>query len=180
MPTERYGQRPLPHMYVPFSQRQLADCLLGRGEEMVQVVQSNVPIQSALPRVLVVDDNEVNRRVACGYLRKLGFSCDIAEDGQQALDAVKTNPYGMVFMDCQMPVMDGYESTRAIREYLQGKPLPIIAVTANAMEGDREKCLDAGMDDYLAKPLRKDTLYKMVEHWLNPVQAQALGNRPSA
>ena len=180
VPTERYGQRPLPHMYVPFSQRQLADCLLGRGEEMVQVVQSNVPIQSALPRVLVVDDNEVNRRVACGYLRKLGFSCDIAEDGQQALDAVKTNPYGMVFMDCQMPVMDGYESTRAIREYLQGKPLPIIAVTANAMEGDREKCLDAGMDDYLAKPLRKDTLYKMVEHWLNPVQAQALGNRPSA
>ncbi len=86
----------------------------------------------------------------------------------------------MVFMDCQMPVMDGYEATRAIRDHLQGQPLPIIAVTANAMEGDREKCLNAGMDDYLAKPLRRDSLQKVVEHWLSPQQARALENHPSA
>ena len=181
VPTERYGQRPLPHLYVPFSQRQLADCLLGHGEDQVNIATTaGVSPKLSLPKVLVVDDNEVNRRVACGYLRKLGFSCDIAEDGQQALDAVKEHNYGLVFMDCQMPVMDGYEATRAIRDYLAGKPLPIIAVTANAMAGDREKCLKAGMDDYLAKPLRKDSLEKVVLHWLSPAHAQTLGNRPSA
>lgn len=96
----------------------------------------------------------------------MGFTCDIAENGQQALDAVKDNPYLMVFMDCQMPVMDGYEATRQIRRWLDGRPLPIIAVTANAMEGDREKCLSAGMDDYLAKPLRRDSLESTITRWL--------------
>ncbi|WP_290575866.1 response regulator [Ketobacter sp.] len=180
VPTERYGQRPLPHLYVPFSQRQFADCLLGRGEEQAHATSPGVSQNVPLPKVLVVDDNEVNRRVACGYLRKLGFSCDIAEDGLQALEAVKEHHYGLVFMDCQMPVMDGYEATRAIRDVLDGKALPIIAVTANAMEGDREKCLQAGMDDYLAKPLRKDSLQQVVMHWLSPQQAQAVANRPSA
>ncbi|MCP5019318.1 MAG: response regulator [Ketobacter sp.] len=180
VPTERYGQRPLPHLYVPFSQRQLVDCMMGRGDDFITVVQSGVAVKASLPQVLVVDDNEVNRRVACGYLRKLGFSCDIAEDGQQALEAVKRQRYGMVFMDCQMPVMDGYEATRAIREHLKGQALPIIAVTANAMDGDREKCLAAGMDDYLAKPLRKEGLQEVVERWLSPVQARALGNHPTA
>lgn len=180
VPTERYGQRPLPHLYVPFSQQQLAESMLSLGEVVVKVPQPETPLHDVLPKVLVVDDNEVNRRVACGYLRKLGFSCDIAEDGLQALDAVKIHDYGLVFMDCQMPVMDGYESTHAIRAYLQGKALPIIAVTANAMAGDREKCLDAGMDDYLAKPLRKDGLKAVVERWLSPVQAEALRNQPSA
>lgn len=166
-PTDRYGQRPLPHIYLPFSSPQLADCMLGRLEKATrqQVVQQ--PKVANLPRVLVVDDNEVNRRVACGYLRKLGFSSDIAEDGLQALDAVKRSNYGLVFMDCQMPVMDGYESTRAIRKYLDGRRLPIIAVTANAMEGDREKCLDAGMDDYMAKPLRKDKVKEVVQRWID-------------
>ena len=118
----------------------------------------------------MVDDNEVNRRVACGYLRKLGFSSDIAEDGMQALDAVKRNNYGLVFMDCQMPVMDGYEATQAIRQFLDGQRLPIIAVTANAMEGDREKCLNAGMDDYIAKPLRKEKVREVVSRWVPTAQ----------
>ena len=165
LPTERYGQRPLPHLYVPFSTAQLADCMTGRHDAEVLEVAPKLQVAD-LPRVLVVDDNEVNRRVACGYLRKMGFTCDIAENGQQALDAVKDNPYLMVFMDCQMPVMDGYEATRQIRRWLDGRPLPIIAVTANAMEGDREKCLSAGMDDYLAKPLRRDSLESTITRWL--------------
>ncbi len=169
LPTDRYGQRPLPHIYVPFTLTRLADCLLGRSETAPANGLASSQL-NGLPRVLVVDDNEVNRRVACGYLRKLGFSADIAEDGQQALDAVKQNRYGMVFMDCQMPVMDGYQSTREIRKYLDGKPLPIIAVTANAMEGDREKCLASGMDDYLAKPLRMDSVKQVAEHWVTHKQ----------
>lgn len=169
LPTERYGQRPLPHLYVPFSTAQLAECMTGfqRGDTLDMAPQLQV---ANLPKVLVVDDNEVNRRVACGYLRKMGFTCDIAENGQQALEAVQANAYVMVFMDCQMPLMDGYEATRRIREWLEGRPLPIIAVTANAMEGDREKCLAAGMDDYLAKPLRRESLEKTVEHWLPATQ----------
>ncbi|MEM7257225.1 MAG: response regulator, partial [Pseudomonadota bacterium] len=138
---------------VPFSQRQLADCLLGRGEETASAPASTT-LKPALPRVLVVDDNEVNRRVACGYLRKLGFSCDIAEDGQQALEAVKENSYGLVFMDCQMPVMDGFDATSAIRRLAaEYNGVPIVALTANALAGDREKCLGAGMDDYITKPI---------------------------
>ena len=171
LPNERYGQRPLPHLYVPFSTAQLADCMLGREGGFEAAHPDNLRVPD-LPRVLVVDDNEVNRRVACGYLRKMGFTCDIAEDGQQALDAVQRVAYLMVFMDCQMPVMDGYEATRKIRELPQGATLPIIAVTANAMEGDREKCLACGMDDYLAKPLRRETLEKMIQHWL-PVARRA-------
>ena len=172
-PTDRYGQRPLPHIYLPFSTGQLAETMMGQRDNRAPAPLSSVPsaaVSNKLPRVLVVDDNEVNRRVACGYLRKLGFSSDIAEDGMQALDAVKRNNYGLVFMDCQMPVMDGYEATQAIRQFLDGQRLPIIAVTANAMEGDREKCLNAGMDDYIAKPLRKEKVREVVSRWVPTAQ----------
>ena len=119
-------------------------------------------------RVLVVDDNEVNRRVACGYLRKLGFSCDIAEDGQQALDAVKTNPYGMVFMDCQMPIMDGFEAARQVRQLNnRNASIPIIAVTANTNPGDRENCISAGMNDYIKKPFNQAILIAAINRWLS-------------
>lgn len=177
LPTERYGQRPLPHLYVPFSLDQLANCMLGR-QDAPGTLMRNTPESNArgraLPKVLVVDDNEVNRRVACAYLKKMGFKCDIAEDGLQALDAVKNHDYGLVFMDCQMPVMDGYEATKAIRHYLKGNPLPIIAVTANAMEGDRDRCLGAGMSDYLPKPLRKERLQQVVDQWLPSANIVAL------
>jgi CheY-like chemotaxis protein len=123
--------------------------------------------------VLVVDDNPVNRKVAAGFLKKLGFEADVAEDGQQAVKAAMQKDYGLILMDCQMPVMDGYEATREIRRQLKGRFLPIIAVTANAMEGDREKCLAAGMDDYMAKPLRKDALNQMVFSWLEKAQLQS-------
>ena len=113
-----------------------------------------------LLRILVVDDNAVNQRVAVKMLEKLGARCDVAADGREAVAAVTRQPYDLVFMDCQMPVMDGFEATREIR----GLPLPeplrtrIIAMTAATSTGDRERCLAAGMDDYVAKPLRQDEL----------------------
>ncbi len=180
VPTERYGQRPMPHLYAPFSQLQLAQAMLALQGEPRPSVAAPAVDQTSLPRVLVVDDNEVNRRVACGYLRKLGFSCDIAEDGLQALEAIKVTDYHAIFMDCQMPVMDGYQATQAIRQYLGEKPLPIIAITANAMLGDREKCLDAGMDDYIAKPLKMDTLQQVVSHWLPQITSLNSYQQPKA
>lgn len=112
--------------------------------------------------LLLVEDNPVNQKLAKRILEKLGYRVSIANDGQEALHAISANPHGFVaiFMDCQMPVMSGFDATRAIRrsEFDSGRHVPIIAMTANAMEGDRERCLAAGMDDYLTKPIDRRRL----------------------
>jgi signal transduction histidine kinase/CheY-like chemotaxis protein/HPt (histidine-containing phosphotransfer) domain-containing protein len=114
--------------------------------------------------VLVVEDNPVNQIVASEMLRKRGVPVQLAVNGREAVDMVRAHRFAAVFMDCQMPELDGYEATRELRRL--GETLPIIAMTANAMKGDREKCLDAGMDDYLAKPLRADELDASLARWL--------------
>jgi len=120
--------------------------------------------------VLLVEDNPVNQRVAQMHLTKLGYTCHIANDGCEALQASECTPYSMILMDCQMPVMDGFEATHAIRkrEQEQGEShRTIIAMTANAMKGDRERCLEAGMDDYLSKPISRDRLQAVLDRWRN-------------
>jgi CheY-like chemotaxis protein/anti-sigma regulatory factor (Ser/Thr protein kinase) len=164
-PSEKYGQRPLPHLYVPFSTGHLFDAMLGRREPEVVPAPVASPVAAAVYKLLVVDDNEVNRKVAVGFLRKMGHDVDTAEDGRQAVDAVESARYDFVFMDCQMPVMDGYEATRQIKARFPR--LPVVAVTANAMEGDRERCLAAGMDDYMTKPVKREKLQDMLDRWLN-------------
>ncbi|MFH1019209.1 MAG: ATP-binding protein [Pseudomonadota bacterium] len=121
-----------------------------------------------LGRILLVEDNKVNQMVAGNMLAGMGLTVDLAENGEKALAALAKEPYDLVLMDCQMPVLDGYEATRAFRsrEPQGEKRLPIIAMTANAMAGDRQKCLEAGMDDYLAKPVKKELLRKMLQQWL--------------
>lgn len=131
-----------------------------------QSIANLKPIHEA--RVLLVDDYYVNRVFAEKLLRKFGFDrIDIAEDGVQAIEKYHTSPYDMIFMDCQMPELDGYQATEKIRYLEDSTPLhtPIIAMTANAMMGDREKCLKAGMDDYLSKPLRAEHLKKVLQAW---------------
>ena len=118
-------------------------------------------------RILLAEDNVINQRVALKVLEKFGYSVDTAVNGRLALDAVQDTAYDLVLMDCQMPVMDGYEATEAIRQ-AEGdrKHTPIIAMTAGAMDGDRDRCLDAGMDDYLIKPVRPQELQNMIEKWM--------------
>ncbi len=118
-------------------------------------------------RILLVEDNPINQEVGLGMLKTLGYQVDVAEDGHQALEAFWQTRYDLVLMDCQMPGMDGFEATAAMRaqEDADSHTL-IIAMTANAMEGDRQQCLAAGMDDYLSKPFSLDRLQDMLSKWL--------------
>lgn len=111
---------------------------------------------------------KINQILLVKMLKKHGCMVDVTANGQEAVDALKTTAYDMIFMDCQMPVMDGYEATKIIRETEQDKHNIIIAVTADAMIGDREKCFNAGMDDYLNKPISQDRVSTMLNKWLNP------------
>ncbi len=128
---------------------------------------------AARPCILIAEDNIVNQKLAVRMVEKLGFQGDVVENGQKALEAVTTGRFAAVLMDCQMPLMDGFEATRRIREHEAAAHaagagaghIPIIAVTANAMAGDRERCLAAGMDEYLAKPVKLDELRQALERW---------------
>jgi CheY-like chemotaxis protein len=117
-------------------------------------------------RLLVVDDNLINRRAACRLLERLGAIVDEAADGQTAVAMVARTQYDLVFMDCQMPAMDGYEATARIRA-LKGPAArtPIVALTAYAMAGDRERCVLAGMSDYVAKPVTRAVLAEVLQRW---------------
>lgn len=120
-------------------------------------------------RVLVVEDNITNQLVAQGMLLKFGIQVDLTANGEEALNALESLPYDLVFMDCQMPVMDGYEASRRIRDpqtKVRDKAIPIIAMTANAMQGDREKCLAAGMNDFISKPVDPEKLQQALLQWL--------------
>jgi signal transduction histidine kinase/CheY-like chemotaxis protein len=132
-------------------------------------------------RILVAEDNPVNQQLARAMLRRYGYHADVAGNGQEAVDGVMTVPYDLVLMDCQMPVMDGFEATRIIREREgETRHTRIVAVTANAMEGDRRRCLDAGMDDYLPKPFRANDLRRVLERWLPAADGAADGDASAA
>jgi PAS domain S-box-containing protein len=119
-------------------------------------------------RVLLVEDNKANQVVAVSMLKKLGLKPKLAEDGRQALEELAGSDYDLVLMDCQMPVMDGYEACREIRRGEKGGQIPVIALTANVSGSDRKKCRDAGMDDFLAKPFTMDEIAAVLERWLPP------------
>lgn len=121
-------------------------------------------------RVLFVEDNIANQEVVKAMAEKLGITADVAGNGIEAISAMQSAEYPLIFMDCQMPVMDGFTATRKLRERFDSSQVKIVAMTANALKGDREKCLAAGMDDYLSKPVKLDELYKMIAKWTQPDQ----------
>jgi CheY-like chemotaxis protein len=113
----------------------------------------------------MAEDNPINQRVGKLILQRAGFSVDLAADGNAAVEAHRANPYDLILMDCQMPMMDGFEASRQIRQLETPQPV-IIAVTANALTGERERCLQAGMDDYLSKPFQAEHLVSVVKKWI--------------
>jgi len=132
----------------------------GIGMEIDRDLSRRIPLQ-----ILVADDNPVNQKVAQAYLRKMGYQAELATNGLEVLDALERKPYDLIFLDVQMPEMDGYEAARRIRVRWAGARPSLIAVTGNALLGDRERCLQAGMDDYVAKPIRLNELEAIVKRW---------------
>ena len=156
--------------------------LAARSEDLpqVQIDEAAAQAQPLAGHVLLVEDNPVNRQVAQRLLSLLGLSFVVAENGKEALDLLEQGNFDAVLMDCQMPVMDGYTATRIRRqkESTGARRMPIIAMTANAMAGDRDKCLKAGMDDYMSKPLNRALLEQTLRRWL-PAGAKSLSAVPA-
>jgi CheY-like chemotaxis protein/HPt (histidine-containing phosphotransfer) domain-containing protein len=155
----------------PVRSRDLQECLRRLGGSGRLSTVPPAPALAERPRarsrkLLVVEDNPVNQEVLLEMVRQLGYDADVAGDGQQALDALAGGQFGAVLMDCQMPVLDGYAATREIRRAEgSGAHIPVIAVTAHALVGERERALAAGMDDYISKPIRQQILAEVLERW---------------
>jgi two-component system sensor histidine kinase/response regulator len=167
------------YLLKPVTHRDLTDCLmmvLGTQAEDWRMATQPIVTRHALRsqrqrearHVLLAEDNVVNQKVACRILEKLGYRVDVAADGLAAFEAWQSGRYHAILMDCQMPIMDGYETTRKIREHeAAGKHVPIIALTAHAMKGADNECRAAGMDDYLSKPIDRAQLQEALSRWLN-------------
>ena len=164
----------------PVRQAQLHDCIaisLGRSKQassnstqVVSVITKHTVAEAAQSgiRILLAEDNIINQKVAQSILGKIGYKADVVANGIEAVKALEMINYDVVLMDCQMPEMDGFQATAIIRDKdskVLNHAVPIIAMTANAMKGDREMCIEAGMDDYLAKPVKKDELAALLEKW---------------
>jgi two-component system sensor histidine kinase/response regulator len=163
----------------PVKQSQLYDCLITIAlskTEMIEDQSANIVTRHSIAedrkhkhRILLAEDNIINQKVALNILMKFGYNADTVNNGKEALKALEVIPYDVVLMDCQMPEMDGYEATEEIRnpksKVLDHK-IPVIAMTAHAMRGDRETCLETGMDDYLCKPVNPQELSDMLEKWI--------------
>jgi len=159
----------------PVDETDLYDCLVevlarGRARRAPALVTRHSLRERRPPhgaRVLVAEDNEVNQKVAARLLEKLGYRVEVADNGEEAVEACRRSRYDAVLMDGQMPVLDGFEATRRIRELEgEGPRIPIIAMTASAMKGDRERCLEAGMDDYVSKPVTPEALGAALARWV--------------
>ncbi|NWD52859.1 response regulator, partial [Pseudomonas gingeri] len=172
MPSEQAAAlAPLQQQARPLARNALYQILqrtLQADDPADQAIQAHVNQPQRRGRILLVEDNPVNQLVAKGMLGKLGCEVTVAAHGGEALSQLEQKDFDMVLMDCNMPVMDGYEASRQIRRSGRWPHLPIVALTANAMPEERERCRAAGMNDYLAKPFRREELMALLELWVPP------------
>ncbi|MBI5824830.1 MAG: PAS domain S-box protein [Chloroflexi bacterium] len=162
------------YLLKPVKQQMLYDALLAilssHGEDDPGLVTRHVISEkrSVGKRILLAEDNSINQKFAVAILQKAGYFVDVVDDGQQAFEKTISGGYNIVLMDVQMPELDGFEATRKIRDWeiAHNQHIPIVAMTAHAMKGDREKCIDAGMDDYVTKPIESRILYNVLDRWL--------------
>lgn len=179
-PAQPRGRRPTPELAdrircvtKPIKTRDLQTQLLDVFDSnRVRITRgSDSPAHDATAasslRILVAEDNPVNQKVALHFIKKLGHRCEVAMNGRQVLEILKAEDFDLIFMDVQMPELDGLEATRAIRldEAAAERHIPIVAMTAHAMKGDRERCLEAGMDDYISKPIQQSELRRVIGHY---------------
>ena len=167
----------------PLRKLELHDCIaLVLGQALIGPISTLVTrhvvneLARKSARILVAEDNVINQKVVQAMLGKMGFRSDVVSNGFEAIEALAAIPYDLVLMDCQMPELDGFNATRQIRmeaSCANEPPIPIIALTANAMKGDREKCLESGMDDYLAKPIKASDLRDKIDYWLAKVSQRS-------
>jgi two-component system, sensor histidine kinase and response regulator len=163
----------------PIKQSLLHDCLTNvlnfkrfEASDTKEFIMTKYDIaeqQKQNVRILLVDDNVINQKIALKIVSKIGYRADIAQNGQEAIEALNQVAYNLVFMDCQMPILDGYEATRIIRNETSSTinpKVPIVAMTAHAMKGAKEECMAAGMDDYISKPITPDTIAEMIRKWI--------------
>jgi signal transduction histidine kinase/DNA-binding response OmpR family regulator len=161
-----YVQKPVKHsrlaeiLFSVFTQTQSMDDVRKDDELELFPVANDYPF-----KILIAEDNFINQKLIRNLFEVLGYKTDLVANGHEAIDALKHKKYDLIFMDVQMPEMDGYEATHKIRERWGGDGPVIIAMTANAMQGDREKCLVSGMDDYISKPLRLEDLMRVIKYW---------------
>ncbi len=163
------------YLTAPMRQAMLLDCILKISATSQAEQKTSDTARSVAPEtvdsgrhILIAEDNQVNQRVAVLQLQQIGFTADVTSNGEEAVAAANKNKYDLILMDCQMPIMDGFLATREIRkaEIRTGRRVPIVAMTAHAMEGDREKCIAEGMDDYISKPVNPTVLSAILEKWL--------------
>lgn len=171
------------YLYKPIKESILKECLAAvlnsgsAGNPQPPTIITKHSITESLNRdikILVVEDNPINQKVTMAILQKLGYRAELAANGHEALAALKNRPFNLIIMDCEMPEMDGYQATLQIRNWQDSKDttlkqkstIPIIAMTAHALEGDRQKCLAAGMDDFLSKPVKPELLRDIIGKWL--------------
>ncbi|MEI6874143.1 MAG: response regulator, partial [Spirochaetota bacterium] len=165
--------------------RQSIEAIVLRGGRAIGELIGDSPLETppeprrSRARILLAEDNATNQFVALKILEKIGYKADAVADGSEVLAALALIPYDLILMDCQMPGMDGFESTRQIRTLpAPAGTIPIIAMTANAMRGDRERCIEAGMDDYLSKPVEPGKLAALLGKWLPAVEAEPVELEP--
>jgi signal transduction histidine kinase/CheY-like chemotaxis protein len=179
----------------PVRQSQLFDCLISVMSKSADKAKptnsasSSLVTKLAVPElrnmssklILLAEDNVVNQKVAVRQLHKLGYRADVVANGKEAIEALNRIPYDLVFMDCQMPEMDGYAATAEIRRKEgSARHTPIVAMTAHALQGDREKCLNAGMDDYVSKPVKPEDLKRLLELFFQPSIGKEESREPEA